>query len=710
MRASNRRLGIAVLGLACPPAVFAEALPPLGSPIVVTGTPELLPPKLDHILREVDGTRITVTKKTSVTKLDHQPTVIANNQRELFVRTPGVSISEQQTPTQFNISYRGIGNPQEAEFVLVLRDGLPIQSDWIGFPTLFYVPLPQSVSEVQTIRGGSSLLYGPEPAPAINFVSRRPDPHGPTLSGSTEHVAGSDGLYSTYNMLQGAQGGWEYRADFGYVRSDGARDNSASQVRQGDLYLGYRPASGQIWYLDFHGHDANAGEPGRISRPQFESDPSFAPTPENHNWVRRYALTLGHERDLAGGWRIEAKLFGTYQQLYSRAASAQAASAPPPTTTTLQDERFHNVGADLRLRKRWGSGNAFTAGTVLYHSDAPFLQFTSPNVRAAHGEHSGMPRLDQKRDSYYGAVFAENVFRLPHRFHLVLSGRLEHERLKVAESDRPANLVRPLVDVDVSRTVPLFGIGIGNDFGRDNETYLSITQGYRPLRYFDVASPFSNLQAGSNADPSRSLSIEAGVHGTPLPGLFYDASLYWISFRNRIETQRLNATDVINVNSGDTRHRGFEGEISYDFLARRASATHLVAFANVSLLDATFTDSLTPGQIGKRPAYAPKLLVKGGITARRDRAYRVSLSATAVSSQYFQDSNLPAGAGAALVPARIPAYQLVDLSADLWLRANWRILGGISNLLDQKYYSRVFQTGLDPGLGRKVYGGIAFDF
>ena len=218
------------------------------------------------------------------------------------------------------------------------------------------------------------------------------------------------------------------------------------------------------------------------------------------------------------------------------------------------------------------------------------------------------------------------------------------------------------------------------------------------------------MQPGSNADPSKSLSIETGVHGTPLPGLFYDASLFWITFRNRIETQRLNATDVINVNTGDTRHRGFEGEISYDFLARSASGAHLTAFANVSLLDAVFTDSLTPSQIGKRPAYAPRTILKGGITARRDRQYRVSLSATAVSSQYFQDSNLPVGAGPSLVPAKIPAYQVVDLSADLWLRPQLRILGGISNLLDEKYYSRVFQTGLDPGLGRKVYGGVAIDF
>src|SRR6187401_2229468 len=46
-------------------------------------------PKLNHIMREVEGTEITVTKKASVIKLDQQPPVQANNMQELFVKAPG---------------------------------------------------------------------------------------------------------------------------------------------------------------------------------------------------------------------------------------------------------------------------------------------------------------------------------------------------------------------------------------------------------------------------------------------------------------------------------------------------------------------------------------------------------------------------------------------------------------------------------------------
>src|SRR5690349_11345822 len=57
-------------------------------------------PKLQHIMREVDGPLITVTKKTSITKTDNIPTVVDNNLRDLFAQTPGLFYSEQQSPGQ----------------------------------------------------------------------------------------------------------------------------------------------------------------------------------------------------------------------------------------------------------------------------------------------------------------------------------------------------------------------------------------------------------------------------------------------------------------------------------------------------------------------------------------------------------------------------------------------------------------------------------
>ena len=686
-------------------AYAADAAPSRDPSIVVIGERrENTPEKLDHIMPEVDGTKITVTKKTSVTKLDLLPTITDNNQRELFSRTPGLFVSEQQTSTQFNMSYRGLGNPQESEFVLVLQDGLPISTDWIGFPTLYYVPLPQSLAEVQLIRGGSSLLYGPEPAPAVNLVSKRPAANQP-FGGFTENVIGSDGLFSSYNTVEGSSGPVSARINFGYVRNSGQRDNGGSRIRQGDVYLAYRPTKDQLWFVDFHTHASTSGDPGKLSFPQYVANENQSPTPFNRDWVDRTSIVLGNESDLGDGWRSEAKAWAAWQRLYSRSAAAGA----HPLTTTLQDEKFNSEGLDWRFRKRWGKGNALTFGAVLYHDDAPFQQFTSKDITAPFGFHDGTPRLDQARDAWYGAIFAENVFRLPGRWHIVPSFRLEHEKIRIDESVRPPNLVRPLIDQSASRTVPMFGLGTGFDFGNQNETYFSVSQGYRPVRFFDVVSPFSNVNPGGVPAASKSLSWEAGVHGTPVKGLYYDASLFWIYFKNRIETIVISPVESVFHNSGNTRHRGFEGEVSYDFFATHKDGLHLTMFGNISLLDAKFTRSNLVNRVGNKPAFAPAVTAKYGISLRHDGLFNLSLAGQSVSGQYFQDSDLPVGTptSANFIPAKVPAYTVADLTGDWQLTRNFRLLGGITNLTNRKYYNRVFQNGIEPGARRKVYAGVA---
>ncbi|WP_139351303.1 TonB-dependent receptor [Rhodanobacter sp. B05] len=669
---------------------------------------ETLKAKLEHMLPEVDGTKITVTRKTTVTHLADQPTVIGNNLDQLLARSPGVQVSQQPTPTQFNLSYRGLGNPQESEYVLVMQDGIPLESDWIGFPTLYAMPLTQSLSEVELIRGGSSLLYGPEPAPVINLVSRRPKPGAP-FSASSEQVVGNHGLYSTYDAVEGSSGRWTYRADAAYVRSDGSRPNAGSQMRQADLYLDYRPDDRQLWWIDLHAINAASGDAGRLGYPQWQANPRATPTPYNRDWVTRDQLVLGHRRTFGDGWLFEGKLWFAYQDLASRGANGALAPQPPPTGTTLQDEQFRTAGADLRLRKKWGRGNAFTIGTTLFHGDDPFRQWSSSDLYVDRHDRSGTPRLVQARTSDYAAIFAENVFRLPHRFHIVPSVRLEHERVAVDESVRPPFLSRPLIHEADARSLPLFGLGVGNDFGHGNETYFSVSQGWRPLRYFDMASPFANVVPGHAPDPSKSLSYELGVHGVPVTGLYYDVSVFWIDFRNRIEAQHINATDVIEVNSGDTRSRGFEGQLNYDFLANTALADrgeHLEAFVSASLLNARFTASVIPGQVGKIPAYAPRYLLKAGVNWRVERRIKLSLTAVSSAAQFWQDSDQPLGSGNSYLPARIPAYTVLDLAGDWQLNRHVTLLAGVSNLADRQYYDRVWQTGLEPALGRSWYAGV----
>ncbi len=686
-------------------------------------------------MKEVDGPLITVTKKTTITKLDDIPTVVDNNLRDLFAQTPGLFVSEQQTGSQFNLSYRGIGNPQESEYISVMQDGIPLEGDWIGFPTLYVLPLPQTISQVQLIRGGSSLLYGPEPGPVVNFVSRQPDPDR-EFGGYSENVIGSNGLLGSFNSISGTKGQWDYLVDAHYRTDDGQRENGGSILKGADLHIGYRPDDAGYWALDFHGYELAAGDPGKYGYPIFQSDPDFTPTPYNKDWVNRYVLELSNQQRFGNDVQWFTKFWAGYQDQTTRSAG-NLMDVPEPTyplSTTLQDATFRFAGLDSRVVDQWGSGNALTAGFVLYHSDAPFRQWTDSDLYADRSDQFtpvctstvtvNCLGLSQQRSTDYGALFAENVFRLPGEWHIVPSVRLDYENVDIDESDHglrgtPGQL--PLLDRSVDHTVPLFGLGIGNDFGHDNETYFNVSQGWRPVRYYDIGSPFGNLvpTAANDPTPTHTLSFEGGVHGTPLDGLFYDASLFWINVRDRIEAQQAPnepTGDTIDVNTGNTRHRGFEGQIDYDFLAARDPHTtqHVSVFANLSLLNARFVASALPNQVGKIPAFSPRYLARAGLTYRENKKLKLALSAVSVASQFWQDSDTayipPASNPEGYIPAKVPQYAVADFSADYWIVPRLRLLAGISNLTDRKYFDRVFSNGIEPGLRRTYYTGFSYEF
>lgn len=690
-------------------------------------------PKLEHIMREVDGPLITVTKKTSITKLDHIPTVVDNNLRELFAQTPGLLISEQQTASQFNLSYRGIGNPQESEFVAVMQDGIPLEGDWIGFPTLYVLPLPQTIAQVQLIRGGSSLLYGPEPAPVINFVSRGPESNR-AFGGYSENIVGANGLAATFNRVSGTVGQWDYLLDAHYRSNDGQRENGGAVLKGADAHIGYHFSDASYWAVDFHGYELAAGDPGKYGYAVFKRDIDFTPTPYNKDWVDRYVLTLSNRQRLGDDAELVTKVWRGYQDQGTRSAAALADVAQPaiPAMTTLQDAAFRFTGVDSRLVDRWGRGNAFTAGFVYYHSDAPLRQWNDRNLYADRSARFDTAcatlsspdciKLNQQRSTDYAALFAENVFRWG-EWHLVPSMRLERENVEVDESlhvrsPAPAGTTPlPLVDRSVDHTVPLFGLGLGNDFGRGNETYFNVSQGWRPVRYFDIGSPFGNLVSTAQNDlrPTHVLAYEAGVHGAPVSGLFYDVSVFWINVKNRVEAEQAPGQPVgntIDVNTGDTRHRGFEGQIDYDFLAALDPRTsqHLSVFASISLLNAVFTNSLS--NTGRVPAFAPHYLARLGAVYREDKRLKLALSLLSVANQYAQDSNKPFGTPGtdSFIPAKVPQYTIADFSGDYWILPQLRLLGGISNLTDRKYYARVFANGIEPGLRRTYYAGFSYEF
>ncbi|HEX8758132.1 MAG TPA: TonB-dependent receptor [Steroidobacteraceae bacterium] len=656
-----------------------------------------------HSMPEVAGPQITVTKKTTVVQLANQPPIIDNHERELFDRMPGIVLAEQQNPTELNINYRGLGNPQESEYILALQDGIPMEMDWIGYPTLYYIPVPETISEVQMIRGGSGLLYGPEPEPVINFISKGPSP---ATTATIQQVGGDDGLYSTYDSISGPAGPLGYRADFSHRRSNGQRANGDYELNSGDLQLEYHIDGQQKLNLAVHAYSLESGIAGFMSYAQFQANPNQTTSPEDRDWEHRYTGVLTYTNQFDSDNLFVQKLWSGYQDLITRSDTYSSGAPPVGTGATIAGQRFHYTGLDGRFVHHYGRGAAVTVGYTAYTSTSPYHEFSSTDPLAEPYAPAGSLIYNDERRSRYAAVFAENVYRFG-RWHVLTSARFNHEQIDTHETVAAHPY---LVNGSFRKNIPLFGFGIGNDFGRGNETYLNISQGFRPVRYLDVASPFGKFSPTNDPEVTRYLTYEAGVRGWPVIGLYYDASVFQVDVKNSIETLHLTQTESVNVNTGDQRSRGVEAEGSYDLMQLRQGAPdgeHLTLFANGSYLDAVYTSSLTPGQTGNTPPYAPHYVLKGGLTLSNAAGLKLSLIVDAVGAQYFQSSN----AGIGSMPAQIPAYTVADFSGEYKFAGHWKVLGGISNLTDLKYYSRVFIFGgrIEPALGRQFYLGIACD-
>jgi Fe(3+) dicitrate transport protein len=203
------------------------------------------------------------------------------------------------------------------------------------------------------------------------------------------------------------------------------------------------------------------------------------------------------------------------------------------------------------------------------------------------------------------------------------------------------------------------------------------------------------------------VQVELGYRAQPAPGLVLDASLFQLTFDDQIGSTTLpgGLTSVANI--GRAVHRGAELSVRYDLLARRAPSAAsrrdrpaLNVFANALLLDAEFTEGASRG---RTPQYAPRHVVRTGLAFTRGAALKLALTGTLSADSFADDNNT--------AQRYVPASAVWDLTAE-WRVPGFplRLIGGLNNLFDEDYYTRVRPDGIDPAPRRNLYLGAAYEF
>ncbi|OYV06056.1 MAG: hypothetical protein CFE26_08345, partial [Verrucomicrobiales bacterium VVV1] len=295
MTTISTRTALMLLSLTASPLLFGQDAVTTLEELVVSAESEADEKVQDLWLPEVAGASIFSGKKTTVLDLDKLPRIVGNNYRQALSQTPGLLLAEESTPL-VSIGYRGL-NPHRAQFTQMLRDGIPIHADQFGYPEAYYTPPLDTVDRIEFLHGGASLQYGPQPGGALNFITHRPRTDK-EFSMRTQHVVGSDDLYSTFTSADGTVGQLGYYTYFNHRQADGFRSsNSDYDLNNGALKLLYPLANGGRLIFNADTYEETHGEPGGLSVANFALGSLAATRLYDEMTISRDSVSLTYEME-----------------------------------------------------------------------------------------------------------------------------------------------------------------------------------------------------------------------------------------------------------------------------------------------------------------------------------------------------------------------------------------------------------------------------
>lgn len=648
------------------------------------------------IWKEVEGTKILSGKKNKATKTDIHPPIATDNLRQFFSQNAGITVAEQSTEPWPAFNVRGIGDPHEAQNVLILQDGLPLPMDMYGSGGQYLAPPAPMMEEIEVMAGGAALMYGPQPGGAVNFLSPRLTSETP-FGGKVGVNYGSYNLMTTNNSVKGMKGKTAYWGGYYGKKGDGyQRDNADFWAHNLQLKTHTYLDNGNVFKVSVQGYDSDFGQAGGMTRNCgavnancWDGEGDNRKTTRMHDRLKiaRAFTSLGYEQKLNTNTTLESTLWASTYKRYSNTQNTTGSTfgtIPTEDKSSNVDRNTHGLNFESRLRHDWKMGeneNTLTAGVLSYNANTLQTSWTGQDRQSIRGDRTGRTQ----NDSRVLALFAENRFAFG-KWAIVPGVRMENITVTTENF---------IDDRKRSETFNVFlgGLGTSYDVTTNSQAYANVSQGFKPVGFGTVlaqANPLTEVKGDLAA--SYVYNYELGYRGD-VTRWNWDVSGYWVHYQNQIVT-----TGNTITNGRSARYRGVEASLTHkNVLSHNVHALDL--YANANFLDAQF---LKGTNNGNRTMYSPPLTVKYGAIYKHGEKWRTSLLATYLTGHYADDAESD--------DRYIPSYQVFDLLAEARIGQNWSVNGAINNLLDKTYYSRIMASGILPMMGRNFYAGATYKF
>lgn len=660
------------------------------------------------------------------------------NAADVLRNIPSVHVvPEDGLGLRLNISIRGL-DPNRSRKILVLEDGIPLTLNPYGSPELYYSPPIERMDRVEVVRGSGQILYGPQTVGGvINYISAEP-PRAPMAMFNVR--AGNLGYFVAHAAGGLTQGMIGFRLDALYRRFDGPRLPQAEVTNvTGRLRARFSARSTLNVKFDFYDERSAATYVGPTSA-QFAVNPEFNPAIHDRFVVRRYALSVWHDWNIAPGLRLHTSVYGyethrTWRRQnferedtganYERICDAFARCGPRGDASimadnngsslyfrqdaSIRDRHFLVGGIEPRLTWRWNANRWLSGeltGVVRGHyeqADERLLLTSTPL------NEFGEPIDAEVRNGYAFSAAVQNRFTFFRKLHVTPGLRME-----AFASDRRVNrMVNPMnaqLGMDTNVTGNAFvwalvpGLGVTYEHSQQVSVYAGVHRGFSPPR---VKDSISNTGLNLRLDPELSYNYELGGRLRLNRVLDVDIAAFWIEFDNQIipPSESGGAISADGFNTGHSRHIGLESSITFDVakLALPRSVALPLTLNYTYLPVAALLEGLF---YGNRVPYAPEHMLSAQLRFQHSSGILIQANTNVVSAQFTDKDNTLSASRNGLIGA-IPLYVTVDARvAYTWRRTGLMFAVSGRNLTDQVYIASRAPQGVQAAGYRQVFAEI----
>jgi outer membrane cobalamin receptor len=650
-------------------------------------------------------TTVVVTAERTPTSLTSSIASVTRLSASELAQTPRATLADvlRRAPGFAVIDVDGLGfDPQlmvrgfygggEAEYVIVLIDGRPVNQLQSGLVAWDVLPPLASVEAVEIVRGSASPLYGDAAiGGVINVITRRSvgapavrwDASGGSFGTMRANIDAAS-LTRTGNLAVGG----------GIDRTEGFRDHADRTAGRARASIALVDVPGARLGLTARSHWRKFDEPGPLLASLMESDraSSDALFRFDHTSDQSHAVTLDGGRMLSSSTRISGSLGG---ELRNTDAVRTLALAAGYGDTKLRELSSLRAAGNVQLElldtplpgTDWIVVGAELAQGTLESKYYPVAGGPRDDYATATGEHGALEARGDSRRAI-GSLHAQYNLQPSDAVRFALGARFDALR-DAFRPDLPTDVER--ADATHSAFSPRVGLNVryaGDERG-SGHAYVSVSRSFKAPtldQLYDLRSipipfpPFSIRTSNPDLEPQHGTSVELGLyHDAELSASLRasaSVSTYQIEMKDELD---FSVEEFRYVNIGRSRHRGVEGGIS--LTGSRAST-----FANYTLQSVT---SRSGDNEGNRLKAIPRQTLGGGVSVQPWRTLETSVLVTNVRDVYLDDANT----------VELPDFTRVDARAAIGIR-RISVFIEARNLLDKRYASTGY---LDPGGSGEAY-------